>query len=51
MSSRPGRIKEMVSIDLARPRELSVKRSAQLGEYVDHIWNGIRDEARQAASQ
>jgi NitT/TauT family transport system ATP-binding protein len=47
LGRRPGQIKEIVSIDLPRPRR-SVRNSALAGQYTDHIWNLIRDEAAQA---
>ena len=47
LGRRPGQIKEVVAIDLPRPRR-AVRNSAQAGRYIDHIWNLIRDEAAQA---
>jgi NitT/TauT family transport system ATP-binding protein len=49
LSSRPGRVREIVEIDLPHPRELAVKRSGRLGGYVQHIWGLIADDARRAA--
>jgi len=37
MTSRPGRIAEIVSIDMQRPRTLEVTVSPQFGEYVSRI--------------
>jgi len=47
LGRRPGQIKEVVTIDLPRPRR-ALRNSAAAGRYVDHIWNLIRDEAAQA---
>ena len=47
LGRRPGMIKEIVPIDLPRPRR-GVRNSAAAGEYVEHIWNLIRDEAARA---
>jgi len=47
LGRRPGRIKEIVAIDLDRPRK-DLRNSAEAGRYVDHIWGLIRDEAAQA---
>ena len=47
LGRRPGQIKELVAIDLPRPRR-SVRNSAEAGRYIDHIWSLIRDEAAQA---
>ena len=47
LGRRPGQIKEIVAIDLPRPRR-SVRNSASAGRYNEHIWSLIRDEATQA---
>jgi NitT/TauT family transport system ATP-binding protein len=47
LGRRPGRVKEIVRIDLARPRR-ERRNSAVAGRYVDHIWALIRDEAARA---
>jgi NitT/TauT family transport system ATP-binding protein len=43
---RPGRIQEVVEIDLPRPRPLSLKRTPHFVAYVDHIWKLIEDDVR-----
>ena len=43
---RPGRINEIVNIDLPRPRPLSMKRTPEFVAYVDHIWKLIEDDVR-----
>jgi NitT/TauT family transport system ATP-binding protein len=40
-SARPARVSAIVGIDMARPRSLETKHSAQLQEYVKQIWNLI----------
>jgi NitT/TauT family transport system ATP-binding protein len=47
LGRRPGQIKEIVVIDMPRPRR-SLRNSGEAGRYIDHIWNLIRDEAAQA---
>jgi NitT/TauT family transport system ATP-binding protein len=47
-SGRPGRVREEVSIDLPRPRELRTKRTPEFLAYEDHIWHLIEDEVKQA---
>jgi NitT/TauT family transport system ATP-binding protein len=47
LGRRPGQIKEVVAIDLPRPRR-ALRNSAEAGRYNDHIWSLIRDEAAQA---
>ncbi len=48
---RPGRIKEIVEIDLPRPRPLSIKRTPQFASYVDHIWKLIEEDVRVSVLQ
>jgi NitT/TauT family transport system ATP-binding protein len=48
---RPGRIQEDISIDLPRPREPSVKRTPQFGEYVGHIWSLIESAVRESVME
>lgn len=43
---RPGRINEIVDINLPRPRPLSMKRTPEFVAYVDHIWKLIEDDVR-----
>ncbi len=45
---RPGRIKEEVLIDLPRPRELTIKRTAEFVRYADRIWRLIEEEVRES---
>jgi NitT/TauT family transport system ATP-binding protein len=47
LGRRPGQIKQVVPIDLPRPRR-ALRNSAAAGQYIDRIWNLIRDEAAQA---
>ena len=45
---RPGRLKQEVLIDLPRPRDLHVKRTAEFVQYVDRIWQLIEEEVRES---
>jgi len=47
-TNRPGRLKEEVRIDLARPRELALKRTPEFARYTDHIWRSIEEEVRES---
>jgi len=47
MGRGPGRVREIVRVDIPRPRGLHVKRTPWFLEYVDHIWTEIEDEVRQ----
>ena len=46
---RPGHVKACVDVDLARPRELSIKRDRRFLEYEDQIWSSIEEEVRASA--
>jgi NitT/TauT family transport system ATP-binding protein len=50
MTARPGRIREVIPIDLPRPRQLSVKREPVFVDYLDRIWKLIEEEGRQSGS-
>ncbi|CAH0267595.1 Taurine import ATP-binding protein TauB [Peribacillus sp. Bi96] len=43
--ARPGRVVEVVDVDIPRPRDLHVKRSPEFLEVVDHIWSIIEQES------
>jgi NitT/TauT family transport system ATP-binding protein len=46
ISNRPGRIKEVVDIDLPRPRlDGSAKTNARSAELREHIWSLLQEEA------
>jgi NitT/TauT family transport system ATP-binding protein len=45
---RPGRVQDVVPIELPRPRELSVKRDPRFVAYVDHIWKRIELDVRES---
>ena len=48
LTARPARVREEVKIDLPRPRDLTVKKSAQCHEYRNYIWDLIRSESQRA---
>ncbi len=48
MSSHPGRVREVLDIDLPRPRDESVRADPRFGHLVEQIWRLIRDEAYRA---
>jgi len=41
---RPGRVKQVLEINLSRPRDLRVKRDPQFLTYEDEIWESIQEE-------
>jgi NitT/TauT family transport system ATP-binding protein len=48
-SGRPGTVKDIISIDIPRPRSLSVKSESKFVEYADRIWASIVEEVRRHA--
>jgi NitT/TauT family transport system ATP-binding protein len=48
-AARPGRLKEIVSIDLPRPRPLGIKRTPEFASYVDRIWGLLEEEVFKSA--
>ncbi|MEJ8570739.1 ABC transporter ATP-binding protein [Microbaculum marinum] len=44
LARRPGRIREVLDIDLPRPRDLTTKRRPESVDYVDRIWRLIERE-------
>ncbi len=48
MSSHPGRVREVVTIDLPRPRAGTARINPRFGVLVEQIWSLIRDEAYRA---
>ena len=48
LSSNPGRLKAVVDIPLARPRNDTTRKSAAFAELGQEIWELIRDEAYRA---
>jgi NitT/TauT family transport system ATP-binding protein len=51
MTARPGRIRDVITIDLPRPRSLRIKRDPEFVQYVDTVWNLIEEEGRLAAQR
>ena len=45
MSFRPGRIKEVIAVDLPRPRSSEVISTPEFGRYVGRLWALLREEA------
>jgi NitT/TauT family transport system ATP-binding protein len=48
MSTHPGRVREVLAIDLPRPRDESIRADPRFGHLVEAIWSLIRDEAYRA---
>lgn len=45
-SARPGTVRERITIPLARPRDLDLKRRPEFVGLVDRVWKLIEDEVR-----
>jgi NitT/TauT family transport system ATP-binding protein len=45
MSYRPGRIKQIIEIDLPRPRTTDILSGERFAHFVATIWNDLRVEA------
>jgi NitT/TauT family transport system ATP-binding protein len=43
---RPGRVSEIIDIDLPRPRPLDIKRTPAFAAYVERIWKLIENDVR-----
>jgi NitT/TauT family transport system ATP-binding protein len=50
-SRRPGRLQEVIRIELPRPRDPSVKRTPQFTAYVGHIWSLIESAVRESVME
>ena len=48
MTTRPGRVKKVIEIDLPRPRDHRVLSTARYGELEEEVLEAIQEEARKA---
>jgi NitT/TauT family transport system ATP-binding protein len=46
MTAWPGRVREIIDIDLPRPRSLTLKRDPAFVKYLDQVWTLIEEEGR-----
>lgn len=51
MTARPGRIKEVYSIDLPRPRHLALRTTVEFNRLVQAIWDDLVQEVNAAREQ
>ncbi len=50
-SARPGMVREVVAVNLPRPRDLALKRTPEFTNLVDQIWKNIEVEVRASMLQ
>jgi NitT/TauT family transport system ATP-binding protein len=48
MTARPASVKEIVDIDLPRPRDLDIRNSPDFNAYRGRVWESLRDEVGKA---
>jgi NitT/TauT family transport system ATP-binding protein len=48
ITARPGRVKEIIDVDLPRPRAESLRNSPEFAHLKGRVWNVLRDEVRAA---
>ncbi|MGB3876507.1 MAG: ABC transporter ATP-binding protein [Shinella zoogloeoides] len=48
MTARPASVKEIVKIDLPRPRDLDIRNSEAFNAYRGRVWESLRDEVVKA---
>ncbi len=48
MTARPASVKEIVDIDLPRPRDLEIRNSEAFNAYRGRVWESLRDEVGKA---
>ena len=51
LGRRPGRVKEVISVDLPRPRQLAFKRRPEFVAMVDRIWSLIESDVRDSVRE
>ena len=51
MSARPGRVQEIIPIEIERPRSLEIKRDPRFVEVADYVWHSIERQVRAAIKE
>ena len=51
MTARPGKVKEIVAIDLPQPRDSSIISSDRFGRLVAQVWGALREESIRSFKQ
>ncbi|MEC5397328.1 ABC transporter ATP-binding protein [Uliginosibacterium sp. H1] len=48
MTARPGTVKQVIDIDLPRPRDGDIRSSPEFNAYRHQVWEALRDEVNKA---
>ncbi len=48
MTARPASVKEIIDIDLGRPRDIELRNGQAFNTYRTQVWESLRDEVRKA---
>ncbi|MBP1886157.1 ABC transporter ATP-binding protein [Sinorhizobium mexicanum] len=48
MTARPAKVKEIIDVDLPRPREIDIRNTDAFNAYRAWVWNSLRDEVSKA---
>ena len=51
LPARPGRVSQVYSVDLGRPRGLEVRGSPAYGALLEKIWSQLREEVVRAMAE
>jgi NitT/TauT family transport system ATP-binding protein len=50
-SSRPGKVKKMIDVNIERPRKLSIKREPRFHKIEDEIWDLIEEDVKSSTKR
>lgn len=48
MTARPGTVKEIIDVDLPRPRGSDIRASSEFNRHRSRVWEALRDEVNKA---
>ncbi len=48
LTARPGRVKEVIPVDLPRPRDPEIRNAPEFAAYRARVWDVLRDEVQKA---
>lgn len=51
MTARPGKVKEIIDIPLARPRSFDIRNSREFVKFRQQAWDVLKDEVQHAQEQ